>query len=88
MGGLKKCTDECQGQIQELNLQQFYVLWEMLDSIIMKKIEKNSLSLSSQKRGKRDANLKIKARNLLYGLVQYEEKIIRFLYGSEGSICK
>lgn len=54
----------------------------MLDSIIMKKIEKNSLSLSSQKRGKRDSNLKIKARNLLCGLVQYEEKIIRFLYGS------
>jgi len=75
----KKHTDERKEQIQELDFEQIKVLEDRFDAIIIKGIEENPPSQNPQRRGKRGANPKTKARNLLERFIEHKEKILRFL---------
>jgi transposase len=76
---MKKYTDECKEQVKELDLEQIKALEERFDSIVMKGIEENPLSLNPQRQGKRGKNPKTKARNLLDRFIENKEQILRFL---------
>jgi len=76
---MKKYTDECKEQIQELDFERIKALKDRFDAIVIKGIEENPPSQNPQKKGKRGANPKTKARNLLDRFVEHKEKILRFL---------
>ena len=76
---MKKYTDECKKQIQELDFEQIKALEERFNAIIMKGIEENPPSLNPEKKGTRGASPKTKSRNLLDRFIEYKEPILRFL---------
>jgi transposase len=76
---MKKYTDECKEQIQELDFEQIKTLEKRFDAIVMNGIEENPPSLNPEKKGKRGMNPKTKARNLLDRFIEHKEKILRFL---------
>ena len=76
---MKKYTDECKGQTQELDFEQIKALEERFNSIIIKGIEENPPSLNPEKKGTRGASPKTKSRNLLDRFIEYKEQILRFL---------
>ena len=69
---MKKYTDECKEQIQELDFEQIKALEKRFDVIIMKGIEENPPSLNPEKKGTRGASPKTKARNLLDRFISAE----------------
>jgi len=76
---MKKYTDECKEQIQELDPERIKVLEKRFDVIVTKGIEENPTSLNPEKKGKRGVAPKTKARNLLDRFIEHKEKILRFL---------
>jgi transposase len=76
---MKKYTDECKEQTQELDLEQIKVLEKRFDVVVMKGIEENPPSLNPVKQGQRGVSPKTKARNLLDRFIEHKEKILRFL---------
>ncbi len=76
---IKKYTDECKEQVKDLDFEQIKALEERFNVIVMKGIEENPPFLNPQRKGKRGANPKTKARNLLERFIEHKEKILRFL---------
>jgi transposase len=76
---MKMYTDECKEQIQELDFERIKALEDRFDAIVIKGIEENPPSQNPQRQGKRGANPKTKARNLLDRFIEHKEKILRFL---------
>jgi transposase len=76
---MKKYTDECKEQIQELDPERIKVLEKRFDVIVTKGIEENPPSQNPQRKGKRGVSPKTKARNLLDRFIEHKEKILRFL---------
>jgi transposase len=75
----KKYTDECKEKIQESDFDQIKALKDRFDTVVIKGIEENPPSQNPQRQGKRGANPKTKARNLLERFIEHKEKILRFL---------
>jgi transposase len=76
---MKKYSDECKEQIQELDFEQIKALEKRFNNIVIKGIEENPPSLNPEKQGKRGKNPKTKARNLLDRFIEHKEEILRFL---------
>ena len=76
---MKKYTDECKEQAKDLDFEQIKALEERFNAVVMKGIEENPPSLNPEKKGKRGASPKTKARNLLERFMEHKEKILRFL---------
>lgn len=76
---MKKYSDECKEQIQELDFEQIKALEKRFNDIVIKGIEENPPSLNPEKQGKRGKNPKTKARNLLDRFIENKEEILRFL---------
>ncbi len=76
---MKKYTDECKEQVKELDFEPIKALEERFNAVVMKGIEENPPSLNPEKKGKRGASPKTKARNLLDRFIEHKEKIMRFL---------
>ena len=75
----KKYTDECKEKIHELDFNQVKALEDRFDLIVVTGIEENPPSQNPKRQGKRGANPKTKARNLLERFIEHKEKILRFL---------
>ena len=76
---MKKYSDECKEQIQELDFEQIKALEKRFNDIVIKGIEENPPSLNPERQGKRGKNPKTKARNLLDRFIENKEEILRFL---------
>jgi transposase len=76
---MKTYADECKEQVKDLDFEQIKALEKRFDTVVMKGIEENPLSLNPEKQGKRGKNPKTKARNLLDRFIEHKERILRFL---------